>query len=728
MSPDAVMGPTVLGTRSDGTKGAHHAYLATAAASSGQRRLALGVVLASAAFFLAAAPFAKTPLPAMPAFLPAYQSALVINDLITAVLLFGQFAILRSRALLALASAYLFSSALAVLHALSFPGLFAQSGLFGAGSQTTAWLYFLWHGGFPLLVVAYAFLKDRQPAPDAAHGRGPGMAILASVASVLGAACALMLLTTAGHDALPVIMRGDRDEATKLIVATACWTLSLAALPVLWQRRPHSLVDLWLMVTVCAWIFDIALASVLNGGRYDLGWYAGRIYGLLAASFVLVALLAENSVLFGRFVEAGENERRRTAAALARQAERLRIVHEIDRAITSEVKPEAIAGAVLQPLRRLLGVARANINLIDEAAGDVEWFASAGRNRTHVGSGLRFPAHLIGDIGGLRRGEPQKIATQAQPPSKERDALLATGVHHYMAIPMLAGGELIGAVSFGGEEDAFPEEQVSIALEVATQLAVAISNARLYQKVRRHTEELELKVRERTAELHAANRELEAFSYSVSHDLRAPLRAVDGYAQMLEEDYAGRLDAEGRRLLGIVRSEAARMGQLIDDLLHFAQVGRRPVVRAPLDMGALASEVIAELAPAHPKARIALERLPPASGDRSLLRQVWINLISNALKYSARQEAARIEVGGRVEGAENVFWVRDNGAGFDMRYAGKLFKVFQRLHRQEEFDGTGVGLAIVQRVIERHGGRVWAEGAVGQGACFSFTLAGRAEG
>src|SRR6185503_1531389 len=429
---------------------------------------------------------------------------------------------------------------------------------------------------------------------------------------------------------------------------------------------------------------------------------------MLAASFVLVALLAENSVLFGRFVEAGENERRRTAAALARQAERLRIVHEIDRAITSEVKPEAIAAAVLQPLRRLLGVARANINLIDEAAGDVEWFASAGRNRTHVGSGLRFPAHLIGDIGGLRRGEPQKIATQAQPPSKERDALLATGVHHYMAIPMLAGGELIGAVSFGGEEDAFPEEQVSIALEVATQLAVAISNARLYQKVRRHTEELELKVRERTAELHAANRELEAFSYSVSHDLRAPLRAVDGYAQMLEEDYAGRLDAEGKRLLGVVRGEAARMGQLIDDLLHFSQVGRRPVVRAPLDMGALASEVIAELAPAHPKARIALERLPPASGDRSLLRQVWINLISNALKYSARQEAARIEVGGRVEGAENVFWVRDNGAGFDMRYAGKLFKVFQRLHRQEEFDGTGVGLAIVQRVIERHGGRVWA--------------------
>ena len=724
MSPDVAV-RSAFSARPGGG-GTHRAFLATAAAGSGPQRLALGVVLVSLAVFLAAAPFAKTPLPAVAAFLPAYQSALVINDLITAVLLFGQFAILRSPALLVLASAYLFSAAMAVSHALSFPGLFAAGGLLGAGPQTTAWLYFLWHGGFPLLVLVYALLKERPPVADAAPVRGPGAAILASVAAVLAVAFALTLLTTAGHHALPVIMQGDRDASTKLLVATACWTLSLAVLPVLWRRRPHSLVDLWLMVTVCAWIFDIALASVLNGGRYDLGWYAGRIYGLLAASFVLVALLAENSVLFARFIGTRERERQRAQETLARQAERLRIVHEIDRAIATEVNPEAVAAAVLQPLRRLLGAARANINLVDEAAGDVEWFASAGRHRTHVGSGLRFPAHLIGDIEGLRRGEPQKIETQAQPPGKERDALLATGVHYYMAIPMLAGGELIGAVSFGGEEDSFPEEQVSIALEVATQLAVAISNARLYQKVRRHAEELEQRVRDRTAELQAANRELEAFSYSVSHDLRAPLRAVDGYALMLEEDYAGSLDAEGKRLLGVVRSEAGRMGHLIDDLLRFSQVGRRPMQRAQVDMGALASEVIAELAAAHPKARVELGNLPAASGDRALLRHVWTNLVANALKYSARHESPRVEVGGRIDGVEHVYWVRDNGAGFDMRYHEKLFKVFQRLHGEDEFEGTGAGLAIVQRVVARHGGRCWGEGAVGKGACFSFALPGEA--
>ena len=450
----------------------------------------------------------------------------------------------------------------------------------------------------------------------------------------------------------------------------------------------------------------------------------GFIYLAFILAVLFLASVAWLGVRLGRERQLGVQvaELRRTQETLAKQAERLRIVHEIDRAISAEVKPEAIARAVLQPLRRLLDVARANINLIDEAAGDVEWFASAGRRRTHVGSGLRFPLHLIGDVEALRRGEPQRIDTRAQPPGKERDALLASGVHYYIAIPMVAAGDLIGAVSFGGTEDSFPEEQVTIALEVATQLAVAISNARLYQKVRQLNADLEQKVRERTNELEVANKELESFSYSVSHDLRAPLRAVDGYARMLEEDHAARLDEEGRRLLGVVRESSVRMGQLIDDLLKFSQVSRRALAVGPVDQRALASEVLAELAAAAPKVRVDLGPLPRATGDRALLRQVWVNLLGNAFKYSSRREAPRVEVGARIDGGECVYWVRDNGAGFDMRYADKLFNVFQRLHSQEEFTGTGVGLAIVQRVIVRHGGRVWAEGKVGEGACFYFSL------
>jgi len=240
--------------------------------------------------------------------------------------------------------------------------------------------------------------------------------------------------------------------------------------------------------------------------------------------------------------------------------------------------------------------------------------------------------------------------------------------------------------------------------------------------VRGHAQELEQRVKERTAQLERANQELQAFSYSVSHDLRAPLRAVDGYARMLEEDHSAKLDDEGRRLLGVVRESANRMGQLIDDLLKFSQVGRKALALAPLDMRAAASEVAGELGAAYPKVRIQLDALPQAQGDRALIRQVWSNLIGNGLKYSSKRDRAVVHIGGKNDGTEAVYWVRDNGAGFDMRYADKLYGVFQRLHSQEEFSGTGVGLAIVQRVVLRHGGRVWAEGKPGEGACFYFSL------
>jgi DNA-binding response OmpR family regulator len=223
-------------------------------------------------------------------------------------------------------------------------------------------------------------------------------------------------------------------------------------------------------------------------------------------------------------------------------------------------------------------------------------------------------------------------------------------------------------------------------------------------------------------ELEQKNKELESFSYTVSHDLRAPLRAITGYVQILEEEYDARLDDEGKRLLGVVRSSARRMGQLIDDLLEFSRLGRRSLVIAPLRMQALVSEVLDELAASATRARIETGDLPDARADRALLRQVWMNLIGNALKYSSKQAAPRIEIGGRTDGRERVYWVRDNGVGFDMRYYGKLFGVFQRLHGEEEFPGTGVGLAIVQRVVGRHGGRVWAEAKPGEGACFWFAL------
>ena len=407
---------------------------------------------------------------------------------------------------------------------------------------------------------------------------------------------------------------------------------------------------------------------------------------------------------------------------LARQAERLRILHEIDRKLIAQESTEAIAAAVLPSLRELLGVPRVIVNLFDLAAGEVEWLAAAGRRRTRVGPGVRYPIRLMGDVAALQRGEAQVVRTRELPPGQHMDALLASGVEVYMVVPMTAGGELIGALSFGGAEPTFPVEQVEIARQAAAQLAIAIAQARLFERVRRHADELEQSVRDRTAELRASNQALEGFSYSVSHDLRAPLRAVSGYAAMLEEDHGHQLDDEGRRLLRVVCDSAARMGQLIDDLLRFSRLGRQPVGAATVEMRSLAREVVEELAPEHPAASFDLGEVPAATGDRMLLRQVWVNLIGNALKYSAKHASPRVEIGGRTENGEVVYWVGDNGAGFDMRYVDKLFRVFQRLHGDHEFSGTGVGLAIVERVISRHGGRVWAEGEVGRGARFFFSL------
>ena len=231
------------------------------------------------------------------------------------------------------------------------------------------------------------------------------------------------------------------------------------------------------------------------------------------------------------------------------------------------------------------------------------------------------------------------------------------------------------------------------------------------------------------SELERCNKELDSFSYSVSHDLRAPLRAIDGFSEAVLEDYASLLPAEGQRLLTTIRQNTKRMGSLIDDLLSFSRLGRKELETAPVDLAALAEAVVRDLRKAEPERRVevTVAALPSVRGDFSLLRQVLTNLIGNAFKFTRRRPEARVEIGSRSEGGETTFYVRDNGTGFDMRYAGKLFGVFQRLHRDDEFEGTGVGLALVQRIIPRHGGRVWAEGRVDEGATFSFTLPQRTE-
>ncbi len=242
--------------------------------------------------------------------------------------------------------------------------------------------------------------------------------------------------------------------------------------------------------------------------------------------------------------------------------------------------------------------------------------------------------------------------------------------------------------------------------------------------VRQLNAELEARVIQRTVQLEAANKELESFSYSVSHDLRAPLRAINGFSQILQEDYSDRLDGEAHRYLKIVRDNAKRMGQLIDDLLNLSRLNRKEISQRTILMNDFIQQILTGFQSEIKERQIELiiADLPNCKADNSLLTQVWINLLSNALKYTGKTENVRIEIGYQLIDNQGAYFISDNGAGFDMQYADKLFGVFQRMHLEKDFEGTGIGLAIVQQIIQRHGGKIWAEAKISQGATFYFTI------
>jgi signal transduction histidine kinase len=376
----------------------HRVFLSKDLASRREIRFAVVAVLVSAAFFVAAVPFAKSPLARVDAFIPVYQSPLILSDLITAALLFGHFNVMRTKSLLVLASGYLFTGFIAILHLLEFPGVFSPAGPADAVSQSVPWLWTFWHGGFPLVVVLYVLMTARErlktSIPDVSGpGRdGVGFAVFAAVTAALAAALAFFVL--ARQDLLPALVVNGDYTPWASIIWRATWAMSLIAVIALWRRRPHTMLDIWLIIVMGAWLFDIALCAIFSGARYDLGWYAGRIYGLVAANALLFMLLIETGRQAGELVRANKQTYQllqirtleRDRAELKQEAaEATNIIldefvatasHELRTPLTSIAASMGLlaggAGGTMPPLAgRLVTIAHANTQRMVRLVNDI---------------------------------------------------------------------------------------------------------------------------------------------------------------------------------------------------------------------------------------------------------------------------------------------------------------------------------------------------------------------
>ncbi len=425
---------------------------------------------------------------------------------------------------------------------------------------------------------------------------------------------------------------------------------------------------------------------------------------------------------------------------------RLAVLLEVGQQLAVDLDPVLMLEDLCPAARQIIGARYAAAGLLEEGGGLRQFFlrgadmATTKRiGRPRVDQGLLAQLLAEGRPLRLRDIGPDPLAGSFPPPRPRRS---------FLGLPLGSPGRFFGVLylieKLWAEE--FSEEDEEVVVTLGALATAAYENARRHEEIRRQAaelkreilerkcaeeeiqklnEELERRVMERTAELAEANQELEAFSYSVSHDLRAPLRHMHGFSKVLLEEFGPALDPAAQRHLQCIHEAAQHMGHLVDDLLNLSRVGRQQLSRQAIRLGGLVEEVLVELQPELQGRQLdwRIGVLPTAECDPSLMKQVFMNLLSNAAKYTRLREGAVIEVGqmAAADGSPVIF-VQDNGIGFNMKYADKLFGVFQRLHRQEDFEGTGVGLAIVQRIVHKHGGRVWAEAEPNKGAAFYFTL------
>ncbi|HUF36620.1 MAG TPA: PAS domain S-box protein [Gemmatimonadales bacterium] len=468
-----------------------------------------------------------------------------------------------------------------------------------------------------------------------------------------------------------------------------------------------------------------ALARPSGGERLDLRFRqqdGGELWGLVSAS----PITGRDGALVGSVGMLTDiTERKRTEERLRRSAERLTMLHDMDQAILAARSPAEIGRAALGRLRRMVPCERCSVILFDFHRREARLLAGFASGQAL--SAAPLPLEHLSPADVLRRGTvryAEDIAEMEEAPPLFRQ-LREDGIRSVLSVPLLVDGEAIGEVNLGATAaDAFDAEHRDIALEIATPLAVAIQHARLREELARKTGELERRLAGRGSELRAATAELETLLYSVSHDLRTPLRHISGFAQLLAEDAGRGLDPAIGHYAERIQEGAGRMAALLDDLVTLSRVGRQDLLRRDVPFATLVEDVLSQLQPEH-EGRLVnwqIEDLPVLDCDPTLARLALHHLIGNALKFTRSREHAVIRIRAAEADDQTAIMVEDNGVGFKMAYASKLFGVFQRLHRSDEFEGNGAGLALVQRIAQKHGGRVWAEGDVDRGAKFFITF------
>ena len=696
-SPRATVEPEVRRNEADGQV----LFLSTAPARRREWRLAGVVVALSFLVFAAAAPFAQVALTPVPAFIPLYQSALVIGDLVTAILLFGQFSIMRRRGLLVLASGYLFTTLMAVAHTMSFPGLFAATGLLGANAQTTAWIYMFWHSGFPLAVMAYALIGRRDAISHLATA--PRVAILSAMVAVVGLALGIVWLATSGAWLLPTIMAGNHQTPMSGVVVTTVWVFSPLALLTLWRRRPHTVLDLWLMVVVCAWMFDVALSAMLNAARFDLGFYTGRIYGFLAATFVLAVMLLENTRLYGRLAIAAEQLASHAGTLERRVRER---TLDLERANADErrARQDAVEVArrleAAQAMNRRVFETSVDLILITDRKGV---YLKVSPSVTQI---LGYePEELVGRSA-IEILHPADLETTR---AEMRRARKGQQIRHFDCRYMHKDGRAVSLTWTGVWTDS--EQQYYFTGRDMTDRIAAEEQLRQAQKM------------EAVGQL----------TGGVAHDFNNLLGIVVGNLDLLKEQLE--TDANSAELLNEALGAALRGAEVTRQLLAFSRrQPLQPKLVAPNDIVRGMTKLLSRAIGEQIKVRLELpEDAWPVVIDPAQLESALLNLAVNArdampeggsltvetTNFVFDEEEAQAHVEGKA-GEYVMVAVSDTGTGMSPDVLKRVFEPF--FSTKGVGKGTGLGLSMVYGFVKQSGGNAKIYSEVGRGTTIRLYL------